>query len=47
MTSKAPNHSMKKEEIIDYLKNTFGLNFNKEYLNKPEPDFVVELISDV
>ena len=39
--------NLKKEEIHDYIKNTFGLNFNKEYLNKPDPEFVVELLSDV
>lgn len=40
-------NSMKKDEIYEYLKNTFGLNFNKECLNKPETDFVVDLLSDV
>ena len=47
MANKAINQIMKKEEIYDYLNNSLGFNFNKEYLNKPDPDFILELLSDV
>ena len=38
---------MKKEEIHEYLKTVMGFNFSKEYLNKPDSEFVMELLSDV
>ena len=48
MVSKGNNQNLKKEEFyFEFLKNNLGLNYNREYLNKPESDFVVEMLSDV